>query len=188
VAAWDPGDAGHEVLSHGDERPARRTAVLLGWVAASALLVGFAAGATIDGPWRTDAGDRADEVAVPRATLAPRPPAVPVVAGVVSKVGPARSERGFRVSLFNTSDETVTAAVVSLPGWLPELREKKATTIAPRSWGLVPFKTVASCEAYPAPVRVVHVRIWTDRGSRDGLASLSQPAKALQEHYAALCR
>jgi hypothetical protein len=190
VAPWDAHDGAHEVLSHGDERPARRTPVLLRWVATVALAVGFAAGALVDGPWRADpVAQPGQEAAAPKATPgAPRrPAAVPVVAGLVTKVGPAESDRGFRVSLFNTTDETITATVVALPGWLPELREKKATTIPPRSWGLVPFTTVATCRAYPAPVRVVHVRVWTDTGSREGLAPLSQPAKALQDHFAAVC-
>lgn len=179
---WGPG-GGHEVLAHGEDEPSRRPTGLLAVVAGAGLVVGFLVG--------TRMVPAAVPVTEPAGATAPTDAATgaggmdPVAAGVVSTVPGAPSS--FKVSLFNTSADDITATVVSLPGWSPPLTDTRASTIAGRSWGLLRFSASPDCMTYPADVRVVHVRIWTDAGVANRVVPLSQPARVLREHYEELC-
>lgn len=101
---WGP-SGGHEVLTHGEDEPARRPLGLLAAVAGTGLVIGLLAGIR----------------------LAPEP-----------------------------------APVAEPAGWSSPLTDTRAATIAGRSWGRIGFSAPPDCMTYPADVRVVHVRIWTD--------------------------
>lgn len=110
----------------------------------------------------------------------------PVAAGAVAKLGPSASD-AFRVSLFNSADENITATVVALPGWAPRLSGTRPTTIAPRSWGVVRFSAPVDCRTYPATVRVVHVRVKSAEDVAQRIVPLSEPAAVLLDHHDAVC-
>ncbi len=180
---WGPG-GDREVLAHGDDEPPRRPYGLLVAVAAAGLVVGFVAG-TRTVPETAPAGAPAAPTAPTDAATGAGPGPEPVAAGIISKV--PRTPSTFSVSLFNTGTDDITATVVSLPGWTPPLSGTRASTIAGRSWGLVRFSAPPDCMTYPADVRVVHVRVWTDAGVANMVVPLSQPARVLREHYQELC-
>lgn len=180
---WGPG-GGHEVLAHGDEEPSRRSPALLAVVAGACLVVGYLAGSRL-APSPVPVTEPAGAVAPTDAATGAGPALDPIAAGIVDRVPDEPS--GFRVSLFNTGEDGITATVVSLPGWSPPLTDTRASSIAGRSWGTVRFSAPPDCMTYPADVRVVHVRIWTDSGVANRVVPLSQPARVLRDHYEELC-
>ena len=187
TVAWDPG-GGREELAYGaEETPQRRNLALAG-AGAAGLVVGFLAG-TQAGP---STAPVADPVVVPARPAAPTDGPTragkviePVAAGVVRPV--AGEPSVFEVSLFNAGRQQLTATVVSVPGWAPALTDTRASDLAPRSWGTVRFSAPPDCLTYPAEVRVVHVRLWTDQGVDNQIVPLSEPASALREHFAQMC-
>ena len=164
------------MLSYGRERAPRRPPPLLagGLVGlAAGLALGFVVGSR---PMTPDGAAASEE--------AGRVP--PVAAGAVAKLGAAESD-DFRVSLFNSADENITATVVALPGWAPRLSGTRPTTIAPRSWGVVRFSAPVDCRTYPATVRVVHVRVRSPEGVAQRIVPLAEPADDLKKHHEAVC-
>ena len=180
---WGP-SGGHEVLAHGEDEPARRPPGLLAVVAGASLVIGFLAGTRL-APEAVPVTEPAGAVAPTDAATGAGPGMDPVAAGVITKV--PGTPWGFQVSLFNTGADDITATVVSLPGWSPPLTDTRASTIAGRSWGMIGFSAPPDCMTYPADVRVVHVRIWTDSGVANRVVPLSQPARTLREHYLKFC-
>jgi hypothetical protein len=146
--------------------------------------VGFLVGIQT-APTATPVTEPAGPTAPTDAATGAGPAMDPVAAGIVTAI--PRQPDGFRLSLFNTGSVEITATVVSLPGWAPPLVDTRATTIAPRSWGQVRFGAPPDCLTYPAEVRVVHVRFWTDDGVANKVVPLSQPARALRDHYDVRC-
>jgi hypothetical protein len=169
------------VLSYGSERPPRRPPrLLVGGVVGG--LVGLAVGAALgfvvgSRPVTSDDAAASDE--------AGRVP--PVAAGAVAKLAGPSGADDFRVSLFNSADENITATVVALPGWAPRLSGTRPTTIAPRSWGVVRFSAPVDCRTYPATVRVVHVRVRSAESVAQRIVPLSEPAEVLLDHHEAVC-
>jgi hypothetical protein len=180
---WGPG-GGHEVLAHGAEEPARRSPALLAVVAGASLVVGYLAGTRL-APAAVPVTEPAGAVAPTDAATGAGPGMDPVAAGIVSRV--QGEPWSFRVSLFNTGDDDITATVVSLPGWTPPLTDTRASAIAGRSWGMVRFSAPPDCMTYPGDVRVIHIRIWTDSGVANRVVPLSQPARVLRDHYEERC-
>jgi hypothetical protein len=180
---WSRDDGGPEVLSYGGDEPPRRPSRQLLGVAAAGLLVGFGAGLL--------AGDRTD----PPATAAKGPEPTDtahetarVAAGAVRKFGPPVGDE-LVLSVFNWGDRKVAAEVASLPGWRLRLTRTEPASVAPRSWGQLRFSApVTRCGSYPGDIRVVVLRIATDRGAETQVVPLAESAHAvLQERYDAAC-
>lgn len=180
---WGP-SGGHEVLAHGEDEPPRRPLGLLAAVAGTGLVIGLLAGIRL-APQSAPVAEPAGPVAPTDSATGAGPAMDPVAAGVITKA--PHAPWTFQVSLFNTGADDITATVVSLPGWSSPLTDTRAATIAGRSWGRIGFSAPPDCMTYPADVRVVHVRIWTDSGVANRVAPLAQPARTLREHYMRFC-
>lgn len=180
------------MLAYGAEEAPHRRGLALAAAGAAGLVVGFLAGAQtgpttepVSDPVVTPAGASAGPVAPTDGPARAGRGIDPVAAGVVRAVPGEPSS--FEVSLFNGGHAQVTATVVSLPGWSPPLTDTRASQIAARSWAWVRFSAPPDCLTYPAQVRVVHVRLWTDDGVDNQVVPLSQPARALREHFEDRC-
>lgn len=172
------------MLAYGAEERPRRGYVVAAGVGLAALVVGFLVGTRMGAPATPEVAPAAPQAP----TDAPTRSGLDIDAVAAGVVTPVKGRPGdFRVSLFNTGSVNVTATVVALPGWAPPLSDTRASTIAPRSWGTVRFSAPPDCLTYPADVRVVHVRLWTDEGVDNRVAPLAEPARALREHYEEMC-
>ncbi len=186
------GESGtRDVLAYGAEEAPRRRSLAVAGFGAAGLVVGFLAGVQA-GPGSAPAGEPGDAaVTLPRAVAPTDGPTrggrliPPVAAGLVTALPEQPST--FEVSLFNSGRKQLTVAVISLPGWAPPLTDTRASDIAPRSWGAVRFSAPPDCLTYPAEVRVVHVRLWTDDGVDNQIVPLSRPARVLRDHFEELC-
>lgn len=170
------------MLSYGADAPPRGPRTLLVGVAAAGLVLGLLAGTRLD----LEGADAPSAAAAGPAAADEGPADSVVAAGVVTPATTAHGA-GFEVPVFNSGAENVTATVVALPGWAPPLTDTRATTIAPASWGVLRFSAPPDCLTYPAEVRVVHVRIWTDAGAENRIVPLSRPARALRARFDRMC-
>jgi len=112
-----------------------------------------------------------------------------LTAGVVTEVPePTGAGWDFQLPVFNATDETVDARLVSFEGANFSLTSGEEENLEAGTWGAIPFSVAANCDVpAPAPMASVRVRMQTEDGASVAAPPLPGEGQAVREYHRVVC-